>query len=189
MQIGMVGLGRMGANMARRLMRGGHECVAFDVNTSAAQALAKDGATAATSTGRFRREAERTARDLDDGAGGRRGRHDRPTLLPHLDVRRYRHRRRQLALRRRHPPREANSTRRRLHYVDVGTSGGVWGLERGYCLMIGGETEVVDISIRFSRRWRRRRGDIRAHAGTRKRRRARPSTATCTAGRTARATS
>jgi 6-phosphogluconate dehydrogenase len=141
MQIGMVGLGRMGANMARRLVRGGHECVAFDVNTTAAQALGRDGATAATSLDAFigALNAPRAiwmmvpAAVVDETIDA---------LLPHLtsgdtvidggnshyidDIRR------------------ANALKASgVHYVDVGTSGGVWGLERGYCLMIGGEPDAV----------------------------------------------
>ena len=141
MQIGMVGLGRMGANMARRLVRGGHQCVAYDVNSSAAQALGRDGATPATSLDAFvgALAAPRAiwmmvpAAVVDETIDA---------LVPHLasgdtlidggnshyvdDIRR------------------ANTVKASgIHYVDVGTSGGVWGLERGYCLMIGGEPDVV----------------------------------------------
>ena len=141
MQLGMVGLGRMGANMVRRLLRGGHECVAYDVNSSAATALGKEGAKPSTTIEDFvaKLAAPRAiwlmvpAAVVDDTIN---------SLVPHLgsgdmlidggnsyyvdDIRR------------------ADSLRAKgLHYVDAGTSGGVWGLERGYCLMIGGETPIV----------------------------------------------
>ena len=141
MQIGMVGLGRMGANMVRRLLRGGHECVAYDVNSAAADALVTHGAVAARSIDAFVGTLKKPraiwmmvpAAVVDETIEG---------LIPRLeggdilidggnshyvdDIRR------------------ANALAAKgLHYVDAGTSGGVWGLERGYCLMIGGETDVV----------------------------------------------
>ena len=77
-----------------------------------------------------------------------------------------------------------------IHYVDVGTSGGVWGLERGYCMMIGGETDVVQAARPDLRRARARAsGTLAAHAGTRESSAARPSKATCTAGPAGRGTS
>ena len=141
MQLGMVGLGRMGANLVRRLMRDGHCCVVYDVTADAVKELEAEGATGATSLEDFavRLEKPRTAwlmlpAAVVDSTLGR--------LVPLLE------------------PGDAvidggNSyyrddiTRakqlqpRGIHYVDCGTSGGVWGLERGYSLMIGGETEVV----------------------------------------------
>ncbi len=141
MQIGMVGLGRMGANMVRRLLRGGHECVAYDVNSSAAEALGRDGATAAATIDGFV-AALRPPRSIwmmvpaavvDDTIS---------SLAPHLspgdtlidggnshyvdDIRR-----------------AASLATKGIHYVDAGTSGGVWGLDRGYCLMIGGDADAV----------------------------------------------
>jgi 6-phosphogluconate dehydrogenase len=140
-QIGMIGLGRMGANMTRRLMRGGHTCVGFDIHASAVAALASDGAVGAASLDDLRAHlapprvvwlmvpAAVVDRQIVDLAG---------RLSPgdvvidggnsHYqdDIRRAR-----------------ELSARNLHYVDVGTSGGVWGLERGYCLMIGGELDVV----------------------------------------------
>ena len=140
-QLGMVGLGRMGANLVRRLMRDGHRCVVYDVTADAVKELEAEGATGATSLEDFavRLEKPRTAwlmlpAAVVDSTLGR--------LVPLLE------------------PGDAvidggNSyyrddiTRakqlepRGIHYVDCGTSGGVWGLERGYSLMIGGETEVV----------------------------------------------
>ena len=143
MQLGMVGLGRMGAGIVRRLMRDGHRCVGYDVSPDAVSAIEADGATGASSLEDFVAKLEkpravwvmvpgRQDHRLDDRVAGRgagaRGRGDR---------------RRQHALRRRHPPRRGAS-RKGIHHVDCGTSGGVWGFERGFCLMIGGEKEVVD---------------------------------------------
>ena len=142
MQLGMIGLGRMGANMVRRLLEAGHQCVVFDRSPSAVAELVKDKATGTSSLAGFV-DALTKPRALwlmvpvgavDDTIAG---------LLPHLDrgdilidggnsyyvddIRR------------------ANEMRAKgIHYVDVGTSGGVWGLQRGYCMMIGGENEIVD---------------------------------------------
>jgi 6-phosphogluconate dehydrogenase len=141
MQLGIVGLGRMGANMARRLARAGHECVVFDLSPAAVEALAREGMTGATSladlAGRLR--APRAVWLMVPAAVVDRTLGD---LVPHLepedavvdggnswyvdDLRRAR----ELAA-------------RGIRYVDVGTSGGVWGLERGYCLMIGGDEAAV----------------------------------------------
>src|SRR5271155_2945716 len=143
MQLGMIGLGRMGANIVRRRMRAGHHCVVFDRNPAPGQALAAEGAVAATSLADVvsKLEAPRAVWVmLPAGA---------PTeatieeLTPHLtkgdaiidggnsfwrdDIRR-----------------GAALAAQGLHYVDVGTSGGVWGLERGYCMMIGGAKEAVE---------------------------------------------
>ena len=141
MQLGMIGLGRMGANMVRRLMRGGHQCVAYDRSSASVQALAAEGARGATSLAEFVRQLQAPravwlmvpAGVVDETL---------TALAPLLaagdtiidggnsyyidDIRRAH----ELAA-------------RRLHYIDAGTSGGVWGLERGYCLMIGGEAEPV----------------------------------------------
>jgi 6-phosphogluconate dehydrogenase len=141
MQLGMVGLGRMGANLVRRLMRDGHRCVVYDVNPDAVKELEAEGATGTTSLDDLAGELEKPravwlmlpAAIVDSTL---------EQLVPLLD------------------PGDAvvdggNSYYRdditrakrlvaqNIHYVDCGTSGGVWGLERGYCLMIGGETEVV----------------------------------------------
>jgi 6-phosphogluconate dehydrogenase len=141
MQLGMIGLGRMGANMVRRLMNGGHECVVFDVSPDAVAALAGEGATGRGSLADFvaalappravwlmvpaafvDQELDALRALVEPGDviidGGNSYYHD--------DIRR-----------------AADLAKAGLHYVDVGTSGGVWGLERGYCLMIGGENEVV----------------------------------------------
>ena len=141
MQMGMVGLGRMGANMVRRLLRGGHECVVFDVSAAAVKELAKEGALGASSLDDFAAKlklprvawmmvpaavVEQTVADLSS-------RFQRDDIIVDGgnsyyidDIRR------------------AESLRAKgIHYVDSGTSGGVWGLERGFCQMIGGEPQVV----------------------------------------------
>ena len=139
MQLGMVGLGRMGAGLVRRLMRDGHDCVGYDVSADAVKALEADGADGATSLQDFAAKLEPPrmawvmvpAGEITDktiaGArrGARAGGHD--------------HRRRQHLLPRRHPSRRRARRRRASTTSTVGTSGGVWGLERGFCLMIGGE--------------------------------------------------
>jgi len=141
MQLGMIGLGRMGANMVRRLIGGGHDCVVFDMSPKAVAQLAKEKAVGASSLADFVKKlakpravwlmvpaavVDRTIADLlpllEKGDilidGGNSYYVD--------DIRRAK-----------------ELTPKGIHYVDVGTSGGVWGLERGYCMMIGGETEVV----------------------------------------------
>jgi len=141
MQLGMIGLGRMGANMVRRLMRGGHDCVVQDVSADAVAGLAKEGATGSTSLEDFVRKlsAPRViclmvpAAFVDSIID---------TLVPHLgkdDVLidgGNSHYHDDIA-------RAKRLQTNGIHYVDMGTSGGVWGLERGYCLMIGGEADVV----------------------------------------------
>jgi 6-phosphogluconate dehydrogenase len=141
MQLGMIGLGRMGANMVRRLIKKGHDCVVFDRSAQAVSELAKENAVGANSLQDFVKKLKTPravwlmvpAAVVDETIGN---------LVPHLeagdilidggnsyyidDIRRAK----ELAA-------------KRIHYVDVGTSGGVWGLERGYCMMIGGENEVV----------------------------------------------
>lgn len=142
MQIGMIGLGRMGANMVQRLMKDGHECVVFDINAKAVEELAAQGAVGADSLGDFVArlskpraiwlmlpaavvdpELAALASLLEAGDiiidGGNSFYHD--------DIRR-----------------GAELKKKGIHYVDVGTSGGIAGGERGYCLMIGGEQEIVN---------------------------------------------
>jgi len=141
MQLGMIGLGRMGANMVRRLIRGGHACVVHDAVAAPVQALAAEGATGSTSLDDFvARLATPRVVWLMVPAGVVDG--TLATLLPKLaagDVvvdggnSYYRD---DLARARR-------TAERGIHHVDCGTSGGVFGLERGYCLMIGGEPDVV----------------------------------------------
>ena len=141
MQLGMIGLGRMGANMVRRLMRGGHECVVHDVAAEAVHRLAGEGATGANGMdGLVAQLAKPRAIWLMVPAAAVDATLD--ALVPLLDAgdvvidggnSYYRDdiiRARRLA-------------DRGLHYVDCGTSGGVLGLERGYCLMTGGNADVV----------------------------------------------
>ena len=141
MELGMIGLGRMGTNMVRRLLSAGHQCVVYDIHAPAVQALVKEKAVGATSLEDFVNKLKKpraiwmmvpaaavdlTLRELvpllqaDDAIidGGNSYYHD--------DLHR-----------------AANLRPKGIHYIDVGTSGGVWGAERGYCLMIGGEQDVV----------------------------------------------
>ncbi len=142
MQLGMIGLGRMGASMVRRLLKNGHECVVYDLQPSAASSLVEDGATGAAS---LQETVSRLAQPraiwlmvpaavVDQALGD---------LVPLLDAgdividggnSYYRDDMR----------RGAQLRTRGVHYLDIGTSGGVAGLERGYCLMIGGEADIVD---------------------------------------------
>jgi 6-phosphogluconate dehydrogenase len=141
MQLGMVGLGRMGANMVRRLIKNGHDCVVFDRSPDAVSGLVKEKAAGSNSLADLTTKLQKPraiwlmvpAGVVDDTIA---------EVLPHLeagdilidggnsyyidDIRRAK----ELAA-------------KKIHYVDVGTSGGVWGLERGYCMMIGGENDVV----------------------------------------------
>jgi 6-phosphogluconate dehydrogenase len=141
MQLGMIGLGRMGANMVRRLLKGGHDCAVFDMSPDVVNEMVKERATGSSSLADLVKKLEKPravwlmvpAAVVDKTIAD---------LLPSLqpgdilidggnsyyidDIRRAK----ELA------PKQ-------IHYVDVGTSGGVWGLERGYCMMIGGEPEVV----------------------------------------------
>ncbi len=141
MQLGMIGLGRMGANMVRRLTKGGHDCIVFDTSQENVHKLASEGATGSQSLDDFIQKLQ-TPRAvwLMIPAGAVDSMLD--TLIPKLTkgdividggnsyyVDDIRHSKRLAA--------------QGIHFVDAGTSGGVWGMERGYCLMIGGETEVV----------------------------------------------
>ena len=142
MQLGMIGLGRMGANMVRRLMRGGHTCVVYDRNADAVKGLASEGATGPPSLARFRAEARAAARDLADGAGrGRRREHRRAACRCSNAATAS-----STAATRTTSTTSAapeSCAAKGIDYVDVGTSGGVWGLERGYCMMIGGPDATV----------------------------------------------
>ncbi|HEV2617595.1 MAG TPA: decarboxylating 6-phosphogluconate dehydrogenase [Candidatus Acidoferrales bacterium] len=141
MQIGMVGLGRMGANMVRRLMRGGHQCVAFDMNQDNVKQLAGEGATGAASLDDFVKKLNTPraiwmmvpAAVVDETVHALSSRLQRGDILIDGgnsyyidDIRRAK-----------------ELEPKGVRYVDVGTSGGVWGLERGYCMMIGGPDDVV----------------------------------------------
>jgi len=141
MQLGMIGLGRMGANMVRRIIRNGHKCTVFDMSQKAVEGLAAEGATGSTSMADFVAKLAKPraiwlmvpAAVVDKSIA---------SLLPLLDkgdilidggnsyyiddIRRAK----ELAP-------------KGIHYVDVGTSGGIWGLDRGYCMMIGGEDAIV----------------------------------------------
>jgi len=141
MQIGMIGLGRMGANMVRRLQRAGHQCVVFDRSSEAVQALAKEGATPASSMQDFlaKLAAPRAVWLMLPAAVVDASIAELTPLLGADDIlidggnSYYKDdilRAKQLAP-------------KKIHYVDVGVSGGVWGLERGYCLMIGGDQASV----------------------------------------------
>jgi 6-phosphogluconate dehydrogenase len=141
MQLGMIGLGRMGANLVRRLMRDGHRCVAFDRTPAVVKQLEADGATGASSLADFvgKLEQPRAIWIMLPAAVVQQTLDDLRPLLAEGDIiidggnSYYRDdiaRARQLKT-------------AGLHYVDCGTSGGVWGLDRGYCLMIGGETDTV----------------------------------------------
>jgi len=141
MQIGIIGLGRMGANIARRLMRGGHECVVFDLNTENVKQVAADGATGTASIDEFvdklrkpriawimvpaGKPTEQTVAALAQRIGGDSIIIDGGNTYFKDDVRRAR----ELA-------------EKGIHYIDVGTSGGIFGLDRGYCLMVGGRHDV-----------------------------------------------
>ena len=141
MQLGMIGLGRMGANLVRRLMRDGHRCVAYDRNPEVVKSLAGEGATGAESLADFVAKLDkpramwimvpagvvestleqlRPLLEADDIVIDGGNSYYRDDLT-----------------------RAADLKRDGIHYIDVGTSGGVWGLDRGYCLMIGGEDEPV----------------------------------------------
>jgi len=142
MQLGMIGLGRMGSNMVRRLIKGGHQCVVFDTSQKAVSELVREKAVGSSSLEDFAKKLQMPraiwlmvpAGAVDETIA---------KLLPYLDsgdilidggnsyyvddIRR-----------------AEELASKKIHYVDVVTSGGVWGLERGYCMMIGGEQDVVE---------------------------------------------
>ena len=141
MQLGMIGLGRMGANLVRRLLRDGHSCVAYDVNPEAVKALSSEGADGAATLEEFVSKLSRPRNiwimvpaaivdstlsalvpllDADDAVIDGGNSYYRDDITRSKDLR-----------------------EKGLHYLDVGTSGGVWGLERGYSLMIGGDSSAV----------------------------------------------
>ena len=188
MQLGMIGLGRMGANIVRRLMRDGHECVVYDVNEAVIAQLESEGAIGARTLAEFAAKltTPRAAWIMVPAAicGG-----TVDELAALLRARRHHHRRRQQLLPRRHRPRASALEPHGIHYVDVGTSGGVFGLERGYCMMIGGEDEIVAHLDPIFRTLAPGVEARRAHARAQRPGHAPPSTATCTAAATARGTS
>jgi 6-phosphogluconate dehydrogenase len=141
MELGMIGLGRMGINMVRRLQKAGHHCVVYDINADAVQALAKEGAAGATSIEDLVQQLKQpraiwmmlpaavvdsTLKTLVANLKSDDVLIDGGNSYYHDDL-----------------SRSAQLKPRGIHYVDVGTSGGVWGSDRGYCLMIGGEEAVV----------------------------------------------
>ena len=141
MQLGMIGLGRMGANMVRRLMRGGHECVVYDVSQKVVQELAKEGGIGASSLDDFVGKLKKPraiwlmvpAAFVDKMILDLSGKLEKDDILIDGGNSFYRD-----------DIRRAQELKQKgLHYVDVGTSGGIWGLERGYCQMIGGEVQIV----------------------------------------------
>jgi len=142
MELGLIGLGRMGANMTRRLMRAGHDCVVYDVFPGSVQALAGEGAVGCASLADFVAQlhapraiwlmvpagvVDSTLAELVPLLEAGDIVIDGGNSYYHDDLRR-----------------AGELKARGLHYVDVGTSGGIWGLDRGYCLMIGGEAAVVE---------------------------------------------
>ncbi|MBW4077711.1 MAG: decarboxylating 6-phosphogluconate dehydrogenase [Acidobacteria bacterium] len=142
MGLGVVGLGRMGANIVRRLMRDGHTCVVFDVNPDAIKDLENEGATGANSMADFIEKlsapravwvmvpsGEITGKTIDDLASHM----ERGDMIVDGGNSYYRD----------DMTRARNLFSQGIHHIDCGTSGGVWGIDRGYCLMIGGESEVV----------------------------------------------
>jgi 6-phosphogluconate dehydrogenase len=141
MELGMIGLGRMGTNMVRRLLRAGHHCVVYDLNPDAVESLVKEGAVGSTSLEDFARKlkvpraiwlmvpaavVDQTLKSLIPLLEGDDVVIDGGNSYYHDDIRR-----------------SAELKPKGIHYVDAGTSGGVWGSERGYCLMIGGDDAVV----------------------------------------------
>jgi len=141
MELGMVGLGRMGANMVRRLLKGKHQCVVYDRSAEAVQALVNEGAVGAASLAEFIAKmqtpraiwlmipaalVDATLEELSSLVSADDIIIDGGNSYYIDDIRR-----------------SQELKTKNIHYVDVGTSGGVWGLERGYCQMIGGEAEVV----------------------------------------------
>ena len=142
MQFGMIGLGRMGANMVRRLMRNNHQCVVYDRSAEVVASLAKDGAVGASSLAELvkRMERPRAICLMVPAAFVDASIEELAPLLEKDDViidGGNSHYHDDIARAKRLAPKG-------LHYVDMGTSGGVWGLERGYCLMIGGEDPTVE---------------------------------------------
>jgi 6-phosphogluconate dehydrogenase len=144
MQIGIIGLGRMGGNICRRLMKAGHHCVVFDTNTKPREAVAKEGAAAAGSLAEMRKTladkpraiwvmlpAGEITEETVEHLGGLLEPDDiiidGGNSFYKDDIRRAK-----------------KLAEKRIRYIDCGTSGGVWGIERGYCLMIGGPKEAVD---------------------------------------------
>ena len=187
MQLGMIGLGRMGANIVRRLMRAGHECVVYDVSADAVAQLAAEGAVGASSLADFaaKLDAPRAAWIMVPAAYAGATATELAGHLAADDViidggnSYYRD-----DIQRAEELRALG-----IHYLDVGTSGGVFGLERGYCMMIGGEDEVVRRLDPIFQALAPGVGGGRAHARPLGRAEPGRSGGTCTAGRPAPGTS
>ena len=187
MQLGMIGLGRMGANLVRRLMRDGHRCVVYDVNADAVKQLESEGATGSSSLEDFVPSWRRPA---PSGSCCRRpsstrrwtssSRCSTPTTPSSTGATR---------TTATTSPGPSSWRPRGIHYLDCGTSGGVWGLDRGYCLMIGGETEVVERLDPIFKTIAPGEGSAEPTPEPDATRRHRAPRATCTAARTAPATS
>ena len=164
MQLGMIGLGRMGGNMVRRLMANGHECVVFDLNSENVQLLAAEGATGATSMDDFVAKlqkpraawvmvpaggpTEKTVMTLAEKMEAGDIIIDGGNSMFKDDIRR-----------------AGILKKKGIHYVDVGTSGGIWGVTRGYCLMIGGSDEAVKHVTPILRTLAPGKGDIERTPG------------------------
>ena len=168
MQIGMIGLGRMGGNMVRRLMQGGHQCVVYDRGADAVAALAKEGATAAKSLRELVREAPAAARGVGDGAGRRTHREHGPVARRRCSRPATRSSTAATASSRTTSGASKELAKKGIHYVDAGTSGGVWGVERGYCLMVGGPKEAVSRLEPVLRTLAPGQGRHRRHPGPRR---------------------
>ncbi len=142
MQLGMIGLGRMGANMARRLMQAGHQCVVYDLNPDNVKQLTSQGATGAPSLDEFVKQLTKpraawvmvpAGTPTEQTVNALAQRFEPDDIIVDGGNSYYKD-----------DVRRANALKERgIHYVDVGTSGGIWGVERGYCLMIGGAAEAV----------------------------------------------
>ena len=145
MKLGMVGLGRMGANMAARLLRAGHEVVAFD-RKRRRRSRSSWRPRARSAPARSRSWCRSSSRRARSGSWCRRPSSTSTiaALAPLLAPRRRHHRRRQLATTATTSAAPSRWPQSGIRYVDVGTSGGVWGKERGYCQMIGGDADVVE---------------------------------------------
>ena len=170
-------------------MRDGHECVVYDVNEAAIAQLESEGAIGARTLAEFAAKLTTPRAALDHGARGDLRRRPSTELAAAARARRHHHRRRQQLLPRRHRPRASGSQPNGIHYVDVGTSGGVFGLERGYCLMIGGEDEIVARLDPIFRTLAPGVDSAPPHARAHRRPRRPPSTASSTAAGTAPGTS
>ena len=167
MQLGMIGLGRMGANMVRRLMAGKHECVVYDLSLDNVRALVADGATGAASLDDFVKKLNKPRAAWIMVPAGTATEQTVVALAERMepgdiiidggnsyfkdDIRR-----------------SKMLQEKGIHYVDVGTSGGIWGIKRGYCMMIGGEADVFQHLEPLFKTLAPGRGDTRPAPGAKK---------------------